>query len=138
MSRALGMARRIRKDYRINLWSEEMDVLKKTLDKRQLRSFFITKNAAKVTKEFDKAWTKLVRSGLTEQLDSAKDAGDAVNYLFSQQMIKDLYRYYGTSQKKCLTELDKSKPKLIRMLEAIDKRERIEERNKAISREYIW
>lgn len=138
MAKAISMARRINKDYRVNLWSDEMDILKKTLDRHQLRSFFITKNAAKVTKEFDKAWAKLVHSGLTEQLDSVKDARDALNYLFSKQMIKDLYRYNGNLQKKNLAELDKSRPKMIRMLEAIDKRERIEEKTKAISKEYIW
>lgn len=138
MSKAVNMARRIRKDYRINLWNEEMEILKSTLDKRQLRSFFVAKNAVKVTDEFNKAWAKLKDAGLTEQLDSAKDANDAVNYFFSKQMIKDLYRYYGTSQRKYLSELDKSKPKMISMLEGIDKKKRIEERNKAISKEFIW
>lgn len=138
MNKALWMARRIRKDYRVNLWNEEMEILKKTLDKGQLRSFFVRKNATKVNDEFDKAWAKLEEAGLTEQLDSAKDAKDAMNYMFSRQMIKDLYRSYGTSQKKYLAELDKSKPKLIRMLEGIDKKARIEEKQKTVGKEFIW
>lgn len=138
MNKALWMARRIRKDYRVNLWNEEMEILKKTLDKGQLRSFFVRKNATKVNDEFDKAWAKLEEAGLTEQLDSAKDAKDAMNYMFSRQMIKDLYRSYGTSQKKYLAELDKSKPKMIRMLEGIDKKARIEEKQKTVGKEFIW
>lgn len=138
MTKAIDMARRIRRDYRTNVWNEEMEILKKTLDKKQLRSFFVAKNAVKITDEFDKAWAKLKSAGLTEQLDSAKDANDAVNYMFNRQMIKDLYRGYGTPQKKNLAELDKSKPKMIHMLEGLDKKVRIEEKNKTVGKEFIW
>ena len=138
MDKAINMARRIRKNYRINLWNEEMDILKKTLDKGQLRSFFARKNDAKVTDEFEKAWMKLKKADLTEQLDSAKDAKDAINYIQNRQMIKDLYRYYGTPQKKYLAELDKSKPKMMKMLEGIDKKARVEEKKKTVGREFIW
>lgn len=138
MDKALDMARRIRKDYRINLWNEEMEILKKTLDKQQLYSFFARKNANKVATEFDKAWTKLKDAGLTEQLDSIKDGNDAIRFMSSRQMIKDLYRSYGTPQKKYLAELEKSKPKLISMLEGIDKKARIEEKNKSIGKEFVW
>ena len=138
MDKALDMARRIRKDYRINLWNEEMEILKRTLDRQQLRSFFARKNANKVATEFNKAWTKLKDAGLTEQLDSIKDGNDAINFMSSRQMIKDLYRSYGTSQKKYLAELEKSKPKLISMLEGIDKKARIEEKNKTIGKEFVW
>lgn len=138
MDKAVNMARRIRNNHNVNLWNEEMDVLKKTLDKRQLRAFFVRKNAAKVTEEYNKTWAKLEAEGLTEQLDSAKDADDAVNYLHNRQMIKDLYRSYGTSQKKYLAELDKNKPKMINMLESIDKKARIEEKKKTVSKAFIW
>lgn len=138
MDRALDMARRIRKNRSVNLWNEEMEILKRTLDKRQLRLFFKRKNATKITEEFNKAWAKLEKADLTEQLDSAKDAKDAVNYMHSRQMIKDLYRSYGTSQKKYLAELDKSKPKMMKMLDGIDKKARVEEKKKTIGKEFIW
>ena len=138
MDKALDMARRIRKDYRINLWNEEMEILKKTLNKQQLRSFFVRKNANKIATEFNKAWAKLKDAGLTAQLDSIKDGNDAINFMSSRQMIKDLYRSYGTPQKKYLAELEKSKPKLISMLEGIDKKARIEEKNKSIGKEFVW
>ena len=138
MTKALSMARRIRKNYRVNLWNEEMEILKKTLDKNQLYYFFKRKNAVKVTDEFNKAWEKLKNAGLTEQLDSAKDAKDALKYMYSRQMIKDLYRGYGTPQKKYLAELDKSKPKMMSMLDGIDKKARVEEKKKSVSKEFIW
>lgn len=138
MDKALSMARRIRKDYRVNLWNEEMKVLRKTLDKGQLWSFFRRKNYLKVLDEFDKAWGKLKEADLTEQLDSAKDAKEAIKYMHSRQMIKDLYRGYGTSQKKYLAELDKSKPKMMRMLDGIDKKARVEEKRKTVGKEFVW
>lgn len=138
MDKALSMARRIRKDYRVNLWNEEMKVLRKTLDKGQLWSFFRRKNYLKVLDEFDKAWDKLKKADLTEQLDSAKDAKEAIKYMHSRQMIKDLYRGYGTSQKKYLAELDKSKPKMMRMLDGIDKKARVEEKRKTVGKEFVW
>lgn len=138
MDKALSMARRIRKDYRVNLWNEEMKVLRKTLDKGQLWSFFRRKNYLKVLDEFDKAWDKLKEADLTEQLDSAKDAKEAIKNMHSRQMIKDLYRGYGTSQKKYLAELDKSKPKMMRMLDGIDKKARVEEKRKTVGKEFVW
>lgn len=138
MGKALSMARRIRKDYRVNLWNEEMEILKKTLDKGQLWSFFRRKNAKKIWDEFDKAWDKLKEADLTEQLDSAKDAKEAIKYMHSRQMIKDLYRGYGTPQKKYLAELDKSKPKMMRMLDGIDKKARVEEKRKTVGKEFVW
>ena len=138
MDKALSMARRIRKDYRVNLWNEEMKVLRKTLDKGQLWSFFRRKNYLKVLDEFDKACDKLKEADLTEQLDSAKDAKEAIKYMHSRQMIKDLYRGYGTSQKKYLAELDKSKPKMMRMLDGIDKKARVEEKRKTVGKEFVW
>lgn len=140
MDKALDMAKRIKKDYRVNLWNEEMEILKTTLDKKQLRSFFVNKNSAKVTDEFNKAWKRLEEAELTEELDSAKDANDAINYMFNRQMIKELYRSYGTPQKKYLAELDKNMPKMISMLNGLDKKARLkeEEKNKTVGKEFIW
>lgn len=140
MAKAIDMARRIYRDHRINVWNEEMEILKKTLNKKQLRSFFVKKNSGIVTLEFNNAWKKLKEVGLTEQLDSAKDANDAINYIFKRQMIKDLYRSYGTPQKKYLAELDKNKPKMMSMLEGLDKKARLkeEEKTKTVSKEFVW
>lgn len=140
MAKAIDMARRIYRDHRINVWNEEMEILKKTLNKKQLRSFFVKKNSGIVTLEFNNAWKKLKEAGLNEQLDSAKDANDAINYIFKRQMIKDLYRSYGTPQKKYLAELDKNKPKMMSMLEGLDKKARLkeEEKTKTVSKEFVW
>lgn len=140
MSKALEMARRIRKDYRTNLWNEEMELLKKTLSKKQLRSFFVNKYSVKVTNEFNKTWEVLSEAGLTEQLDSVKDANEAVNYMFNMRMIKDLYRNYGTTQKKHVAELNRNMPKIISMMRGLEKNERIrnEKKDKIDNKIFIW
>ena len=104
------------------------------------KNVFVNKNSGIVTLEFNRAWKKLKEAGLTEQLDSAKDANDAINYMFNRQMIKDLYRSYGTPQKKYLAELDKNKPKMMSMLEGLEKKARMkeEEKTKTVSKEFVW
>ena len=140
MEKALDMARRIKKDYRVNIWNEEMDVLSKTLDKKQLNIFFRNKNAAKITDEYFKAWAKLKEANLTEQLDSAKDSNDAINYMFTRQMIKDLYRDRVSVQRRSLAELDKNTPKMIALLNGMEKKARMEEekKNRTISKDFVW
>ena len=81
---------------------------------------------------------ELTYNTIPVQLDSAKDAKEAIKYMHRRQMIKDLYRYYGTSQKKYLAELDKSKPKMIKMLDGIDKKARVEEKEKTVGKEFVW
>lgn len=140
MNKAVDMARRIKSDYRTAVWNEEMEILKTTLDKHQLQSFFRSKNAKKVTTEFDNIMKKLGDAGLTEQIDSIKDVPDAVNYLFYKQMVKDLYRNFGTSQKRYLSEIDKNKPKIISLFDGLIKKERYreEEQNLNFNKEFIW
>lgn len=138
MNKAVDMARRIKSDYRTAVWNEEMEILKTTLDKHQLQSFFRSKNAKKVTAEFDNIMKKLGDAGLTEQIDSVKDVPDAVNYMFYKQMVKDLYRNFGTSQKRYLSEIDKNKPKIISLFDGLIKKERYREEEPNFNKEFIW
>lgn len=140
MKTAVEMARRIKEDYHTEVWNDEMAILKTTLNKQQLLSFFQWKNAENVTVEFDEIMEKLKNAGLTEQLDSVKDVPDAVKYLFNRQMIKELYRNQGAYQKRYLSELDKSKPVIIRMLDGLNRKDkyRKEEQEKTMDKDYTW
>lgn len=141
MDRALDMARRMRKSRTLNVWNEEMNILKSTLSKQQLRTFFFNKNARAVTKKVDDGWKRLADAGLTEQMDSITETSRAFFYFHEQQKIKDLYRYYGTSQKKYLAELSKNMPLMVKMLDGLDKKARIIENEKkkgTLGKEFIW
>lgn len=142
MDKALDMARRIRNDRTLNVWNEEMDILRKTLSSKQLTYFFVVKNLDKVATEIDEGWKSLVEAGLSEQLDSAKEFPLAFMYFQEKYKIKDLYRYYGTSQKKYMAELEKRKPSMVQMLATLDKEARKKEQNnkktKTIGKEFVW
>lgn len=144
MNRAVALARKIHANPRVNVWNEEMDVLRKTLTNIQLTNFFFDKNGGSVTKEIKSGWQKLVDAGLAEKLDSVKDVNLAFTYYHKRQKIKDIFRYYGTSQKKYLAELDKHKPPMVQMLANLEKKEREaarakkRESNKTVGKEFVW
>ncbi len=142
MDKALNMARRIYLNPRLNVWNEEMDVLRKSMTQQQLRIFFQNKNANIVTKEIDDGWQRLVETGLSEKLDSAKEYPLAYAYYHERQMVKDLFRNYGTTQKKYLAELDKHMPPMVKMIATLNKKNNLVENrqttNKNIGKEFIW
>lgn len=130
MDRALDMARRIKKNRTLNVWNEEMNILRNTLSSNQLTYYFVLKNLDKVTEEINTGWKKIVAAGLSEQVDSAKEFPLAFKYYQEYHRIKDLYRYYGTSQKKHIMELEKHKPPMVQMLVALEREEKEKEQNK--------
>lgn len=140
MDKAVDMARRIYTNPRINVWNEEINILRNTLSPEQLSKFFFDKNAESVTKEVDEGWQRIVAAGLSEKLDSAKDIRLACLYYHNRQKIKDIYRYYGTSKKKYLAELDLNKPQMVKILDALDKEkeERPKEKSKTVGKEFVW
>lgn len=141
MGKALDMAHRLRRNPRLNVWNEEMEILTKTLTKEQLDRFFRDKNARSVTKEMQAGWKRLTDAGLAEQLDSVNDMARAYFYFHERQKIKDLYKYNGTAQRKHLAELNKSMPTMVRMLDGLDKKARLEENernNKTVGKEFVW
>lgn len=141
MGKALDMAHRLRRNPRLNVWNEEMEILTKTLTKEQLDRFFRDKNARSVTKEMQTGWKRLTDAGFAEQLDSVNDMARAYFYFHERQKIKDLYKYNGTAQRKHLAELNKSMPTMVRMLDGLDKKARLEENernNKTVGKEFVW
>lgn len=142
MEQAVDMARQIRRNRTLNVWNREMEVLRKTLTPDQLTYFFVIKNLDKVSAEIDNGWKKLTNAGLTENLDSVKEFPLAFRYYQEYYKIKDLYRYYGTSQKKHIAELEKRKPAMVQLLATLDKNTREQEKNKhktkTIGKEFVW
>lgn len=142
MNQAVDMARQIRRNRTLNVWNREMEVLRKTLTPDQLTYFFVIKNLDKVSAEIDNGWKKLTDAGLTEQLDSVKEFPLAFRYYQEYYKIKDIYRYYGTSQKKHIAELEKRKPAMVQLLATLDKNTREQEKNKhktkTIGKEFVW
>lgn len=141
MDKALDMAKRMRKNRDLNVWNEEINILRKTLNTGQIDTLFRYKHAKEVKRQLNEAWTRLTAEGLAGQLDSIMDIKYAYFYYQERHKIKDLYRYYGTSQKKYMAELEKQKPPLVKMLDALDKKARMkaeEKKSGAIGKEFVW
>lgn len=141
MDKALDMAHRMEKNRSLNVWNEEINLLRSTLSNKQLHMYFYNKNEQAAKKDVEAGWSRLEKAHLTEDLDSIKDKVRAMMYYQELRKIKDIYRYYGTSQKKYLAELSKRMPKIVLMLDALDKKARIIEegkKNGTIGKEFAW
>lgn len=142
MDQALEYAREIYNNPRVNVWNDEINFLRNTLTSKQITNYFFIKNAEISSKEIKEGWNKLIDAGLTELLDSAEDVRLAYIYYQEYHRIKDVYRYYGTSQKKYLAELNKDMPPMIKLLETLKKEQKAEEKksinNNNIGKEAIW
>lgn len=141
MEKALDIARRLRRDPHLNVWNEEMESLKTTLSPRQTDKFFYIKHSQDIAKEIDTGWKRLEEAGLAAELDSAQEVLHMRMYLTQQRKIRDIWRHYGAQQRKNLAELAKEKPQMQMMLDALDKKKKIEEeekKNKTIGKEFVW
>lgn len=141
MEHALAMARRLRRNPKLDLWDEEMLLLTKTLTTRQLDKFFYIRHYPEIAKEVSNCWQRLEEAGLTEELDSAKEVVNARMYYSLRHKITDIFRSNRTARRSNIAELNKQMPAMVRMLEALEKKEKIEEeekKNRTIGKEFVW
>lgn len=139
MGRALDMAHRIRKNRVLNVWDEEMNVLQQVLDKKQLTLMFYKKNEPIVSSKLKEGWSRLQDEGLIEQLDSLKDIKQARHYYNESEKVRAIFRYKPSIRKKCLAEIDRRKPLMVRLLDALDKKERMKKNEiESVGNEFVW
>lgn len=137
MSCALSMARRLEKDPLLNVWNEEMDILKKTLTYMQLRNMLILKHKAAIQKEMDQVWAQLEEANLLSEVDSAKEYSKARMYIALRYCINDVYRHKSGERRNNLEELKRNRPLLIKMYDALDQRKK-EKKEEEDYREFVW
>ncbi|MBO5615241.1 MAG: hypothetical protein J5932_03835 [Prevotella sp.] len=141
MEHALAMARRLRRNPKLDLWDEEMLLLTKTLTTRQLDKFFYIRHYPEIAKEVSNCWQRLEEAGLTEELDSAQEVVNARMYYSLRHKITDIFRSNRTARRSNIAELNKQMPTMVRMLEALEKKEKIEDeekKDKTIGKEFVW
>ncbi len=137
LTKALDMTRRIRRNRTLNVWSEEMDILRQTLSKEQLNTFFNNKNAIKVTRDAKQAWQRICEAGLEAEVDSVREMNYVISYYNEWHKIDDLYRSHSSSRKKYLAELAKKMPPMLRMLDALDKKKKVDADDN-LGKEFVW
>lgn len=135
---ALDIARKIRRNPRLDVWDREMELLKNTLTSNQLNQFFVHKHGVKVGQILTEAWNRLEQQGLTTELDSVKDRTMAYYYYLEQLKIEDVYRRKDDLRRKALRELNKQKPLMVKMLDAIDKRKQVNAHMRERGNDFVW
>jgi len=128
----------LRENPRKDVWEQEMKILVNTLSKKQQDRFFSLKNGVKVGTKTRQTWEKLKNAGLVEELDSAREWARTVMYYTEEQKVMDLYKKNANMRRKNLAELSRQMPLAVKMLDALEKQRRNEEKKENVGKEYVW
>lgn len=138
---ALNLAHKLRKNPKFDTWPEERKVITSALVPRQVEKLFVRKNGNKIADDFHTAWNRLKEAGLTQQLDSVSDGALAVVYIEKSYAIKDLYQRDKSARRAAMAQLDKRKPIMMRLLDGLNKKEALENKEKKqqnIGKDFVW
>lgn len=139
MEKALDFARRLRKNPYTNFKKEEMDVLKKNLSAKQLETVIDEKNGMQAQVKAQRAWNALEEAGVAYELDSLPNVSRARLYYLIEMRYWDMYVEQNEVRDRNLQDLYRSKPKIIKMYEALDEKKRIKEKKeKSVGVEFSW
>lgn len=142
LDRALDYARRLRRNPYENFAREEMTVLNKYLTRNQLNYVLDEKNKVEASVKAQRAWNELDMAGETQELDSMQQVIRANMYYSLEMRFRDLYVGESELLERNLSDLYVSKPKIIKMYEALEDRKRMKVRNtekgKKVSSAFSW
>ena len=139
MEKALDFARRLRKNPYTNFKKEEMDVLKKNLSAKQLETVIDEKNGMQAQVKAQRAWNALEEAGVAYELDSLPNVSRARLYYLIEMRYWDMYVEQNEVRDRNLQDLYRSKPKIIKMYEALDEKKRIKEKKeKSVGVAFSW
>ena len=139
MDKALDFARRLRKNPYVNFKKEEMDALKKNLSAKQLETVIDEKNGMQAQVKAQRAWNALEEAGVAYELDSLPNVSRARLYYLIEMRYWDMYVEQNEVRDRNLQDLYRSKPKIIKMYEALDEKKRIKEKKeKSVGVEFSW
>lgn len=142
MESALDYARRLKRNPCVDYAKEEMATLRKLLSKKQLEFVIDEKNKLQASIKAQKAWDELEKVGETIELDSLQQMIRANMYYSLEMRYFDLYVGDDELLAQNLSDLYKSKPKIIKMFEALEERKRIKakkiSKEKSVSRAFSW
>lgn len=139
MDKALDFARRLRKNPYTNFKKEEMDALKKNLSAKQLETVIDEKNGMQAQVKAQRAWNALEEAGVAYELDSLPNVSRARLYYLIEMRYWDMYVEQNEVRDRNLQDLYRSKPKIIKMYEALDEKKRIKEKKeKSVGVEFSW
>ena len=141
MDKAIELAHKMRADREVNVWNEEIDFLQENLTNEQMQVLFNYKNSSIVYNKIVQDWIRLKKEGLTQQLDSAKEMSAAAHFYNIKERLMAIYKFKPSIRKKSLTELNKQMPAIVKMVDALDKKEKMAARKKEedyVGNDFVW
>lgn len=123
MNLGLIVCRHVHKNPRYDYDIEVMDSLRNYLNKEQLYEVLSSKHAIECINKGVATWHELKAEGLIENEDSATCCNQAIDYYLMECVVNDMFVGHEKQLKKNLSDLWKKQPLLIRMSEAIKKKE---------------
>lgn len=139
---ALDYARRLRRNPYESFAREEMTVLNKYLTRNQLNYVLDEKNKVEASVKAQRAWNELDMAGETQGLDSTQQVIRANMYYSLEMRFRDLYVGESELLERNLSDLYVSKPKIIKMYEALEERKRMKAKDtrkeKNVSSAFSW
>lgn len=139
---ALDYARRRNRNPYVNFTWEEMAVLNKYLTRNQLNYVLDEKNKVEASVKAQRAWNELDMAGETQELDSMQQVIRANMYYSLEMRFRDMYVGESELLERNLSDLYVSKPKIIKMYEALEERKRMKAKDtrkeKNVSSAFSW
>lgn len=142
MDKALSYARMKRKNPNAWFAKDEIAVLGKVFTRKQVEIILDEKNRYEAEVLASKIWDELAKAGLTEELDSTAQMYLTQKYFTLDKRYRDLFVGDDETLHNNLDGLYKSRPKMIKMHEALETRKRVEQKNKEqkkkVSDAFAW
>lgn len=139
LDKALSIARQKRINPDTDTWDEELDLIKATFDKEQMKNFFSIKDAKEATDKMNEAWKAVCEAGQAEELDSATECAKAYMYIREELRLRCIYRNKKDILDRNLKNLHRQMPPLLRRQEALLKgNDATEEKRNEDNNGIIW
>lgn len=119
LDKALSIAHQRRSNPDIDTWDEELNLIKATFDKDQMRNFFSIKDSREATDRMNEAWKAVCEAGQAEELDSATECARAYMYIREELRLRCIYRNKKDILDRNLKNLHRQMPPLLRRQEAL-------------------
>lgn len=110
------------KDSTLNVWNEEVNVLRSSLDEKQFNMLFSVRNVRKAAAKVNAIWRRLDSLDLVSNLDSVKEWNRAFRYMDTRMRISDIYRYQSKEKRRYLSDIKRKRPLLIMMSDAYERK----------------
>jgi hypothetical protein len=119
---SLAVKKVLDKSPRRDMWRNELEVLQKLLDEKQLDYFFVLKNGNKMKRETVFTWSLLKDAGLTNDLDSATACQQIYLHKLKIQKATDINAYDDTKKREAWSAIDMSAPVPVKRIYSINRK----------------